>query len=214
MMINEKKTTVAYRCPYCGTGVTGVVGIFALSGDYIKLKCPCGQSALTISKLPDDKLRLTVPCIVCPSDHNFVVKKSVFFANDILSFACSYSSIDVCFIGTEKKIKAALDENEKILLQLLGTDNPDILAEFKKSNETYFDTHISDMIHYVLGELAQDNKIFCDCTKNGKSGEYTVEENSESVTVSCKICGAKKEIFCQGSISEQDFLNVDSITLQ
>ena len=41
MVLKEKHTTVAYRCPFCGSGVMSAVGLFGLSADMVKLKCPC-----------------------------------------------------------------------------------------------------------------------------------------------------------------------------
>ena len=47
MVISPKQTTIAYRCPVCGTGVISAVGMFSLSADMIKLKCTCGKSEQT-----------------------------------------------------------------------------------------------------------------------------------------------------------------------
>ena len=71
MIIDQKKTTLAYRCPHCGAVPTSMVGAFSLSGDLFKLKCSCGNSHLTVEKTNDDKLRLTVPCVVCPQPHTY-----------------------------------------------------------------------------------------------------------------------------------------------
>ena len=213
MIINDKKTTVAYRCPFCGSGVMSVVGVFALSGDIIKLKCPCGKSEMSITKLQDDKINLSVPCIICPSNHSFTVKKNIFFSDDILSFACSYSGIDVCFIGKEENVKKALDENEKILLEILGEENTDIITEFKKHNATYFDSHTADIVKFILGELYEDNKIFCRCTENGEKGDYEIEENESGITIRCKKCRAEKVFDCSDSISLHAFADADDITL-
>ena len=46
MILDKKETTIAYRCPECGASVVGMVGIFTLSADMIRLKCPCGKSEL------------------------------------------------------------------------------------------------------------------------------------------------------------------------
>ena len=59
MIIDQKKTTLAYRCPHCGAVPTSMVGAFSLSGDLFKLKCSCGNSHLTLEKTNDDKI---FPC--------------------------------------------------------------------------------------------------------------------------------------------------------
>ena len=58
MIIEPKKTTLAYRCPACGGVPTSIVGIFSLSAELFKLKCDCGGSALTIQKTNDGQLLL------------------------------------------------------------------------------------------------------------------------------------------------------------
>ena len=49
MIIQPKNTTIAYRCPACGQAVKSMVGVFALSGDMIKL-CP-GDAAEVLPTL-------------------------------------------------------------------------------------------------------------------------------------------------------------------
>ena len=71
MILEPKKTTVAYRCPECGAGVLSVVDIFALSANRVKLKCDCGKSEMDVVIQSDDKIRLTVPCIFCRKPHVF-----------------------------------------------------------------------------------------------------------------------------------------------
>ena len=56
MILDPKQTTVAYRCPHCGAGVMGLVGLFTLSADMIKLKCTCGESEMSIVYSKDGKV--------------------------------------------------------------------------------------------------------------------------------------------------------------
>ena len=89
MIINPKETTVAYRCPACGAGVMSAVGVFSLSAEMIKLKCTCGQSEMKLMYNKEDQIRLSVPCMFCPSPHNFLLNKSVFFGKELFSLAAS-----------------------------------------------------------------------------------------------------------------------------
>ncbi|MBQ3017552.1 MAG: hypothetical protein IJD89_01280, partial [Clostridia bacterium] len=108
MIIDQKKTTLAYRCPHCGSVPTSMVGAFSLSGDLFKLKCSCGHSHLTVEKTREDKLRLTVPCLVCPQPHSYILSKNVFFGSDIFVIPCSLCGIDICFIGKEREVASAV----------------------------------------------------------------------------------------------------------
>ncbi|MGN1095214.1 MAG: hypothetical protein ACI4QR_02375, partial [Eubacteriales bacterium] len=113
MILEPKQTTIAYRCPACGSSVISVTGVFALSGDMIKLKCSCGGSELTIKNTADGKVRLTVPCLFCSNPHSFVVSKNILFGREIFMFPCAYSGIDVCFSGSKGAVMKALEESDK-----------------------------------------------------------------------------------------------------
>ena len=73
MILNQKQTTLAYRCPHCGASVTSMVGVFSLSADMIRMKCPCGESDLSVVYTKDKKVRLSVPCFLCPKPHTFTL---------------------------------------------------------------------------------------------------------------------------------------------
>ena len=92
MILQEKKATVAYRCPVCGKAVLSMVGVFSLSADMLKLKCECGGSEMVITNSTDGKVRLSVPCIVCPRPHNYLISKNVLFSGNIFVIPCSYSA--------------------------------------------------------------------------------------------------------------------------
>ena len=93
MVLDAKQTTVAYRCPHCGAGVMSVVGLFSLSADMVKLKCTCGESEMSVVYSKDGKIRLTVPCILCPKPHVFTLNSSVFFKNELFVLPCPLSDI-------------------------------------------------------------------------------------------------------------------------
>lgn len=79
MVLNEKKTTVAYRCPECGAVVRSMFGAFSLGADMLRLKCPCGGSDMTLVYTKEKKIRLMVPCFICPQPHSFTVSAQMFF---------------------------------------------------------------------------------------------------------------------------------------
>jgi len=97
MVIEPKQTTVAYRCPHCGSGVLSAVGMFSLTADMMKLKCSCGKSELEIVYSKDGKVRLKVPCMICPSGHSYTVSRNIFFGRDIFVLPCPVSDINICF---------------------------------------------------------------------------------------------------------------------
>jgi hypothetical protein len=112
MLLNEKRTTVAYRCPDCGGGIMSAVGLFNLSADMVKLKCTCGKSELKIVYNRDGSVRLTVPCLICSQPHTFTVNASLFFSDELFVLPCPYSDINIAFTGEMNTVKAELVRTE------------------------------------------------------------------------------------------------------
>ena len=182
----------------------------------VKLKCTCGQSEMAVVYGKDGKVRLTVPCILCPNPHNFTVNSSVFFKNDLFLLPCPYSDINICMVGEQNKVKAELARTELQLLDLLeesGLDNFDIFH----AEQSLSDPQILDIIMFVINDLDAEGKIYCRCEREGDDateGEYEVEMLPEGIKVSCKKCGAKKIIPSNSLINAHDFLNCDSLYLE
>jgi hypothetical protein len=218
MVLDTKQTTVAYRCPHCGAGVMGIVGLFSLSADMIKLKCTCGESHMTILYSKDGKVRLTVPCILCPNPHSFTLNSSVFFKNELFLLPCPYSDINICMIGEENKVKAELARSELELLDLLEKNGLDSFDVFHTGTQELSDPQILEIVMFVIKDLDAEGKIFCRCHPEGSeaSGEnvYDAEMTPEGIKVTCASCGATKTIPTNSLISAHDFLNTDSLTLE
>lgn len=210
MVLDQKKTTIAYRCPECGAVIRGAVGIFSLTADMIKLKCPCGGSELDIVYTKDKKVRLTVPCFVCPSPHSYLISSGVFFERELFTLACTYSGIDICFIGSEEAIDKAVAENEAELVELAGDDAIEALAKSRGDKESLADPQVIEIIRYVLLELVEEGNIHCRCDDEG---EYDLEFGDDSVFVVCRKCGAELEIPAGSVDAAYAFLNADEITL-
>lgn len=210
MVLDQKQTTIAYRCPECGAVVRGAVGIFSLTADMIRLKCPCGESHLEIVYTKDKKVRLTVPCFVCPTPHSYLISSVVFFEREIFTLACTYSGIDICFIGKEDAIDRAVAENEAELAELAGEDAIESLARSRGDKTEMSDPQVIDIIRYVLLELEEEGAIHCRCEDRG---EYELQFGDDAVYVVCTKCGAELEIPSGSVDAAYAFLNADEITL-
>ncbi|MBR2024267.1 MAG: hypothetical protein IKA02_00490 [Clostridia bacterium] len=211
MIINPKKTTLAYRCPICGSVPTSVVGIFSLTAELFKLKCGCGNSHMTIQKTDNDSFRLTVPCVSCPRPHEYVLSKNVFFNTDSFIIPCSLCGIDICFIGTEENVSQAIKQSNEEIEKLLGEYTLDQIKA-KEDDLNVVDPEIIDTIRFVIADLIDDNKIYCNCENN--DGDIVLDVMEDFVSVNCKKCGAKKIIPADSTLAAQDILNIDSITLK
>jgi len=212
MILEEKKTVVAYRCPKCGGGVLSVVGMFRLSADMIKLKCDCGGSEMTVVKGKDGKVKLTVPCMLCPNPHHFTLGSNVFFNKDLFTLSCTHSGISIAMMGEENNVKAELARSELQLLDLMDKNGMIKLDELRGQTE-FADPQIIEIIMYVIKELDEEEKIYCKCQKDVQR-EFELDFDAESVNIKCKCCGASKSLPANSLISAHEFLNADSLELE
>ncbi len=196
-----------------------LVGLFALSADMVKLKCTCGKSEMSVVYSKDGKVRLTVPCILCPKPHSFTVNSSVFFKNELFVLPCPLSDINVCMMGEQNMVKAELARSELELLDLLEEHGLESFDVFH-GEETLTDPQILDIILYVIRDLDAEGKIYCKCKgeegNDNSDGEsnYDAEMLPEGLKVSCAKCGASRIIPANSLIDAHAFLNADSLTLE
>ena len=85
MVLNPKTTSIAYRCPSCGYTVRGIAGAFGLgTQDMLRLRCSCGAATeMTIVGSADRRIRLTVPCLLCNSNHHYTLSDTLFYGKDV-----------------------------------------------------------------------------------------------------------------------------------
>ena len=212
MVLENKQTTVAYRCPHCGAGVMSAVGIFNLSADMLKLKCSCGESEMTVVLKRDGQVRFTVPCILCPKPHNFTVSSKIFFGKELFVLPCPYSDINICMMGDANHVKAELSRTELELIELLeksGLESFDSL----RGEEYISDPQVTEVVTYAIKELDEEGKIYCRCEDRSEA-EYDAEIGRDGITVSCRKCGASRLIPTDSLISADAFLNADSLELE
>lgn len=224
MVIQKQEATVGYHCPACGAGVRSAVGIFSLSGDLFRLKCGCGGSAMTISYTRDGSVRLEVPCLVCPRPHVYTVSRKTFFERDFLSFACSLSGLDVCYIGKEGNVSDAMAKTEQKIAEMLqdagiSFDSLQELAERETEGDdcnterlNVPDQHVFDLVRFVVTDLTEEGKVRCRCETPPERFNTVPEEGG--IRVVCPECGASRHIDCSNSLFANSFFELESLTLE
>ncbi len=213
-MIKEPESThIAYRCPECGTAVYGFVGKFALSANMLRLKCSCGKSALDINITNDKKIRLSVPCLFCKTNHSFVLSDTIFFKRDIFLLNCPYANMDICFIGDKEKTDAELrrsaDELEKLMLQLEAESLGDIQPEDINEEDPLPDASVYDLIRFLVKTLEDEEKIDCPCHKQS----YEIRYAPGGIEVYCPDCGASHLFDTSAVATTEEYLKTDSLLL-
>ncbi len=238
MLLNEKRTTVAYRCPHCGAGVLSAVGLFNLSADMVKLKCTCGKSELKLVYGRDGNVRLTVPCLFCSTPHNFTVRSSLFFSDDLFVLPCPYTDVNICFTGEMNLVKAELARTELELLDMLEEHGITDFSALHGDEQDLGDPQILDIVLFVIDDLEAEGKIYCRChpdpalAEEGPSGEtptsndcpdpddperesrYEATITDDGIQLTCRCCGASRLIPTDSMLSAHAFLNADSVHLE
>lgn len=240
MILEPKSTSIAYRCPSCGSGVMSAVDVFKLSADRVRLRCTdpdCpsvngkgdekrarDNAALDITKASDGSVRLSVPCIFCGKPHIFNVNPSLFYGKDIFMLPCPYSGINICFMGDANHVKAELARNELELLDMLEENGLGSFRDLDAEEAALPDPQIMEIVTFVIHDLDAEGKIYCKCHPEGKEteehdtepydGDYAAELTTEGLRVYCKRCGAQTLVPTDSLISAHDFLNCDSLTLE
>ena len=215
MVLDSKQTTVAYRCPHCGTGVMSAVNLFALSADMVKLKCTCGKSEMTVMmSKSDSKVRLTVPCILCPNPHTFTLSSSLFFDKDLFTMPCPYSNVGVACIGEINQVKAELAREELELLDMMEKSGIENFDQYRVDEEALPDPQILEIVMFVINDLDAEGKIFCRCDHDDEDREYDVAVTDDGVRVTCRKCGASRLIPTDSRLGAHAFLNADALYLE
>ena len=229
MILDSKHTTVAYRCPHCGAGVISAVNVFSLSADMVKLKCTCGKSEMSIVSSQDEKIRLTVPCMLCASPHIFTVNSSLFYGKDIFSLSCPYASdFPLAFFGEMNLVKAELARSELALLDMMEKNGLTPPEEMNDDEDILPDPQILDIVMFVINDMDAEGKIYCRCHAdpaeglisdadygewNEEESRYEAEITEEGIKLTCRVCGASTVIPTDSMLSAHAFLNADSVHL-
>lgn len=214
MVLETKQTTVAYRCPHCGGGVISAINPFVLKGSMLRLKCDCGKSAMEIQPTADRKIRLTVPCILCPTPHHFTVSEKLFYEKELFVLPCPYTDINIAMMGHVNHVKAELSRTELELLDLMEENGIESFeALHKEAEENVTDPQVLEIVMFVIKDLDEEGKIRCRCNPD-EAHEYDVEILPSGVRVSCKKCGAMHIVPTNSMLEAHDFLYCDALQLE
>lgn len=166
---------------------------------------------MTVEKTNEGKMRLIVPCMVCSTDHSYIISNEVFFDSDIFVIGCSMSGIDICFIGKEKSVEDAILRSNEEIIEMVGDGSLSSIQNMEKDRSALSDPQITDIIKYVINELADENKIYCGCDDGG---DFVCDIYDEHITLRCIKCKRSVDIPTNSVIKAHEFLEIDSLTLK
>ena len=179
-MVEESKRTLAYICPSCRQAVIAERSVFQLAASANAIPCPCGKSALRVEMM-GDRVKLTVPCLFCESDHTVACSSKAFLHEKTLAFACAASGLDCCYAGEEAPVFAAMKRLEE------AVDKRERAAGEKGA---CLDELVMHEVLSELKEIAQRDGISCACG----SRKWKLQVNYSSIDLFCADCGAAMRI--------------------
>lgn len=179
-MVEESKRTLAYICPSCRQAVIAERSVFQLAASANAIPCPCGKSALRVEMM-GDRVKLTVPCLFCESDHTVACSSKAFLHEKTLAFACAASGLDCCYAGVEAPVFAAMKRLEEAV---------DKLERDAGEKGAFLDELVMHEVLSELKEIAQRDGISCACG----SRKWKLQVNYSSIDLFCADCGAAMRI--------------------
>ena len=215
MVIKPKQRNIAFRCPECTSAVIGLVGKFALKSNLLRLKCSCEKpSALDITVTNDSKLRLSVPCIFCKQNHNYVVSEGVFFDRESFLLNCPYAGMDIAFIGEEDKIQGDLTRTAEEITRLMASFEAEEISDIQPvdmdEGEVLPDPAVYDTLRFVVKDLEEEGRVHCPCN----DGKYDLRFCDGGVQVYCERCGASYTFNASSPTLAEEYLGLDSLDLK
>jgi len=212
--METKKRYIAYRCPSCGDLTVGLIGKFAFSADLLRLKCPCGESALDAKIRANHKLEISVPCVYCKKNHNYTVTEDIAFLRERFSLACPYSNMDILHFGDEDAItedgKRTGLELSDVLKNLEADKLSDIQPQDLDKEDILPDPAVYDTFRFLVKEMEAEKTIDCPC----HGGSYDLRFTDDGIQVYCPSCGATHLFPAESVSASEDYLTLDKLELK
>ncbi len=213
-MYSIKRTQIAYRCPDCAVATVGFLGGLTSVSDMLRLKCECGASAMDISRQNDGKVKLSVPCVYCKSNHSYTVTPEILQRDTLTRFSCPYSGMGISFIGDENDVAKEIDNSAEELSRIMASLDAETVADIQPQDvgeDTVTpDPSIYDTLNFVVRDLESEGQITCPCS----NGEYDLRFTDDGMQVYCKNCGASYDFHARSVSLAEEYLTIDSLKLK
>ncbi len=199
-MIKKFEQNITYICPTCSTTTDKVLNVFDFSGkstiDFYCSKKDCNKKVMSITQT-QNKCHIVLECPFCSGEHNYTLKKSLFWTKDLFCFNCPISDMQMLFIGNPDKIKNELNNQETLIGEMF--------TQFERENG-------ASMILSIISEIDQmlvEGSIKCECGADNIDADI----QNKGIVLKCEGCGASKLIeFTEEAYEE--LMNNDAIVIK
>ena len=168
---------------------------------------------MTLVYTKDSKVRLSVPCVLCPNPHSFTVSSSIFFKDELFLLPCPYSDLNIAVTGETNQVKAELARSELELLELLEKSGVESFDSIRHTSDSYANPEVVEIVTYMIRELDEEGKIECNCA-NSEEGDYELEFFDSTAQISCKRCNCKKTLSTNSLMAAHELLSIDKLRLE
>ena len=198
-MIKEFKKSIGYICPCCSTITVRDINLFDFSGsgitEFLCANGMCVHPSVRVSS-KKDKYTISVHCPICDETHIYNIRKITLWHNDFFVLRCPESGFGVLFIGTDKRIRDEIDDQESLIDELE--------EDFTVGEELSI---IFEAVEHI-NALAKGDKICCSCG----SRNIAIEIDNDFITLYCRDCTAMRKIKTDAA-SLEELLKMSTIVL-
>ena len=209
-----KRKQIAYRCPACGVATVGFFGRLPAVSDMLRLKCECGEGALTVTKRAEGGIKTSVPCVYCRDEHSFIISEEVAERESSTLLPCPYSGMNILFLAEEGEMSGLLEKSATELSAIMTSLEADDISDIQPTDvdeaEASPDPAIYDVFNFLLRDLESEGAVRCPCDE----GKYDLRYTSVGMEIYCTHCGASREFAAITPTMAEEYLTLSEITLK
>lgn len=184
-MVIGSQATLALYCQKCGNLMMHDLSRFALKTALPKqLFCSCGHCQATIVSAGSRQCLLSIPCVVCETDHLVTFDSQRFWRKNVDKVYCTEENLEMGFVGCRQAIRTMIDEHKREIDDLFSEN------ACQDNEETIVNSQVMLEIINLVHDIAERGGIFCHC------GGTTIEADilADRVEVICGHCGGRQVI--------------------
>ena len=193
-MKTDTYVTIAYRCCTCGAFEFFSISLNeTLQKGHVFLTCRCKKSGISLNKSAN--ARISVPCIGCSKEHEYVFQPEAFSHCEVIEYNCPSTGIQICFMGNDMHVRKKIDNLERELDSIIDG----------LGYESYFaNTRVMlDSINRIH-DIADMGNLSCRCA----SGNIELIPYSDRIELICSKCHGESII---KAASNEDLKRLRSI---
>ncbi|MBC8015190.1 MAG: hypothetical protein H7X79_05540 [Sporomusaceae bacterium] len=163
-----------------------------------KLLCSCGQLQATITSIGERQCLLTIPCVLCQTNHVICLDSKRLWHANMDKIYCVQENFELGFVGAKQVILETVNKY-KVEFEKLASDMAiDEYDDYVQNPQVMLET--LNKIH----DMAEKGGLHCRCGSSAIGAEVL----PEGVELECAQCGGQLTILAQ---NEQDLTYIEAL---